>query len=83
MQTSRLLDRAAIVMGYREVKPKQRDVIVNLTDVWKIRVCSTTGPTGYGKSFCFMCLPRLYDGLLDTTGLIVVVVVTPLIAITS
>ena len=64
-------------MGYREVKPKQRDMIVNQMsgkDVFAVL------STGYGKSFCFMCLPRLYDGLLETTGLIVVVV-TPLIAV--
>ena len=50
------LDRAAIAMGYREVKPKQRDMIVNLMsgkDVFAVL------PTGYGKSFCFVSAKAL------------------------
>ena len=63
--------------GYRSLKEKQIEVIVNLVkgnDIFAVL------PIGYGKSLCNICRPKVYDCLLKTQGSIVIVV-TPLIAI--
>ena len=62
---------------YRSLKEKQTEVIVNLV---KGNNVFAVLPTGYGKSLCYICLPKVYDCLLKTQSSIVVVV-TPLIAI--
>ena len=71
------LDVARERMGFAELFPKQweaveafvsgRDVFISL-------------PTGYGKSFCYGCLPIVFNCLRDKTSSIVVVV-TLLVAI--
>jgi len=38
-------------------------------------------PTGFGKSLCYGCLPRVFDCLKGTKSKSVVVVVTPLLAL--
>ena len=46
--------------GYVEIKEKQRDAIlafISGKDVF------FSLPTGYGKSFCYQCLPLLFDTL--------------------
>ena len=70
-------ETAAQSLGYKELKEKQTEVLVNLlggNDVFAVL------PTGYGKSLCYTCLPKTYDILLQTTGSIVLVI-TPLTAI--
>ena len=41
----------------------------------------TAIPTGFGKSLCYGCLPRVFDCLKGTESKSVVVVVTPLLAL--
>ncbi len=38
-------------------------------------------PTGYGKSLCYILLPRLFDALRGVSGQSIVLVVSPLIAL--
>ena len=59
-------------LGYPSLRPYQHQVIENImkgTDVFAIL------PTGYGKSLCYLCLPRLFP-----SGS-VVIVVSPLKAL--
>ena len=68
---------ATEAIRYQSLKDKQREVIVNFVkgnDVFAVLL------TGYGKSLCYTCQPKVYDYLLGTQGSIVLVV-TPLIAI--
>jgi superfamily II DNA helicase RecQ len=68
---------AAAKLGYSSIKSKQMDVLTAFLagkDVFAIL------PTGYGKSFCFACLPLVYNRLLGKECSIVVVL-SPLTAI--
>ena len=68
---------AAKDLGYKYLKEKQLEVLVNFlsgNDVFAVL------PTGYGKSLCYTCLPKACDSLFQTEGSIVVVI-TPLTAI--
>jgi len=66
-------------VGYHSLKTEQqhravtafasgRDVLIAL-------------PTGFGKSLCYSCLPRVFDCLKGTESKPVVVVVTPLLVL--
>ena len=71
------LDVARERMGFAELFPKQREAVeafVSGRDVF------ISLPTGYGKSFCYGCLPIVFNCLRNKTSSIVVVV-TPLVAI--
>ena len=65
--------------GYAEIKDKQRDAILAFASGKDVFVSL---PTGYGKSFCYQCLPLLFDTLHShNVPTSIVVVVTPLAAI--
>ena len=72
MKESKILTAIKIAVKaarYRSLKEKQIEVIVNLVkgkDVFAML------PTGYGKSSCYICLPKVYDCLLKTQGSIVI-----------
>ena len=70
---------AAIELGYSLMKPEQVEVAVALIegrDVFAIL------PTGFGKSFCYACLPVAIDKCQKKErGYSIVVVVSPLVAI--
>ena len=68
---------AAESLGYDFLKPEKhlvskfllgRDVFVSL-------------PTGFGKSLCYGCLPRVFDSLEGMESKSILVVITPLIAL--
>ena len=52
-------------LGIKELKPLQEEVIFKFIQGL---------PTGFGKSFCYGCLPLVYDSLKAETGSIVIVV---------
>ena len=64
-------------VGELRLFPKQREVVEAFVCGRDVFVCL---PTGYGKSFCYGCLPIVFDCLRGQTSSIVVVV-TPLVAI--
>ena len=67
MDSSRKIEVAANdavkKLGYEKLKELQLEVItgiVNGHDVFAVM------PTGYGKSLCYGCLPRVFDTLYQT-----------------
>ena len=76
LDIDKALDIASRRMGYERF-PKQREAVEALISGRDVFVCSLTG---YGKSFCYGCLPIVFDCLRGQTSLIVIVVM-PLVAI--
>ena len=67
----------ASALGYPLLKDEQKTVLTNFIlgcDVFAML------PTGFGKSLCYACLPRVFHSLLGTTNSIVIVI-TPLTSI--
>ena len=77
MDVSTAVHIAAQNLGYTSLKDRQLEVIVNFlsgNDVFAVL------PTGYGKSLCYICLPKAFDYIHQKEGSIVIVV-APLTAI--
>ena len=74
-------NRAAIKLGYAMgMKKEQLEVVLAFlsgNDVFAVL------PTGFGKSLCYACLPFAFELLVETEEGPIVVVVTPLTAITK
>ena len=68
---------ASAELGYTLLKEKQKVVITQFVSG---RDVFAALPTGYGKSLCYDCLPRVFDDLRSSHGSIVVVV-SPLTAL--
>ena len=77
LDIDKALDVASRRMGYERLFPKQREAVEAFISGRDVFVCL---PTGYRKSFCYGCLPIVFDCLRGQTSSIVVVV-TPLVAI--
>jgi len=60
--------------------PKQREAVEAFISGRDVFVCFDRPAAIYGKSFCYGCLPIVFDSLRGQTSSIVVVV-TPLVAI--
>ena len=69
---------AAESLGYDSLKPEQQRVV---TEFVLGRDVFVALPTGFGKSLCYGCLPRVFDSLKGMENKSIVVVVTPLIAL--
>ena len=70
---------AAADLEYSQLKPEQLRVIVAFVSGRDVFVSL---PTGYGKSLCYSVLPGVFDRLKGAEKTSVVVVVSPLIALT-
>ena len=80
--TSEDIERAANTIskkfGHFSIKSEQLQVvssILNGRDVFAVL------PTGYGKSFCYSCLPYMFDTIAPIETPSIVIVVAPLTAI--
>ena len=65
------------VLGFKELKPKQKEVLEKFVGGKDIFVSL---PTGSGKSLCYWILPLVYNHLQETSNSIVLVV-SPLVAL--
>ena len=68
METGQAIESAAKRIGLTQLKPMQVEVIkafVSGNDVF------VSLPTGYGKSFCYVLLPLVFDLLLNRNGSLV------------
>ena len=70
--------RAAASLGYPQLKEEQEQALVHFANGHNVFVSL---PTGYGKSLCYVVLPRLFDMPRGTENTSIVVVVSPLIAL--
>ena len=68
---------ASAQLVYASLKDKQKAVITEFVSGKDVFAAL---PTGYGKSLCYGCLPRVFDDLRSSQGSIVVVV-SPLSAL--
>ena len=64
---------AAESLGYDSLKPEQQRVV---TEFVLGRDVFVALPTGFGKSLCYGCLPRVFDSLKGMESKSIVVVVT-------
>ena len=69
---------AAASLGYPALKPEQEEAI---TQFLMGRDVFVALPTGYGKSLCYCCLPRVFDRVRSVEEQSIVVVVSPLTAL--
>ena len=63
------IDSAVEAVGLEALKPLQREAIRLFTRGHDVFVSL---PTGYGKSYCFVLLPLVFDRMLGRSGSIVV-----------
>ena len=54
----RLSTAISLRLGYRELKPCQESAVKSFVSGKDVFV---SVPTGYGKSFCYSCLPWVFD----------------------
>ena len=73
------IHHAAVILGVKELRQEQKKVVFTLMDGRHDVFVSL--PTGFGKSFCFQCLPLIHDYLSGQKGSSIVLVVQPTAAI--
>lgn len=69
---------ACACLGVKTLKSLQKEVITEFVLGNDVFVAL---PTGFGKSFCYGCLPFVYDRLRGQCGSSIVLVVSPLISL--
>ena len=72
------IDLAVKKLGYKKLKDKQREAIVQFVNGHD---CFISLPTGYGKSVCYAVLPYLFDTLKQKKDSSTVLCVSPLISL--
>ena len=78
-RVSAVINSVAFRLEYPELKPFQESAVKSFVSGKDVFVSL---PTGYGKSFCYSCLPWVFDALNHKqTPYSMVVVVSPLIAL--
>ena len=75
------IQHAAAILGVKELRQEQKDVVYTLRMDRRHRDVFVSLPTGFGKSFCFQCLPLIHDYLSGRKGSSIVLVVQPTAAI--
>lgn len=72
-----IIVKAAGSLGYT-LKPEQKQALLKFVGGQDVFVSL---PTGFGKSLCYILLPRIFDLLRGVENKCVVIVVSPLIAL--
>ena len=72
-----IIVKAAGSLGYT-LKPEQKQALLKFVGGQDVFVSL---PTGFGKSLCYILLPRIFDLLQGVENKCVVIVVSPLIAL--
>ena len=79
---AREVEEVAVVatnrLGYKDLKPLQRQVIVDIINGYAVFAVLQTG---YGKTLCFASLPFVYDQVKPLAEPSIVIVLSPLIAL--
>ena len=74
-RTHQVIQEAFAKLGYNRVKPEQMTAIEVFLVVWIIL------PTGFGKSLIYSTLPIIFDTLICQDKKLIVVAVSPLLAL--
>ena len=72
------IDYAAGIVGVKTLKPQQREALLSFAlgkDVF------VSLPTGFGKSFCYVLLPPVFDHLRRCEETSIVLCISPLTAL--
>ena len=77
-EISAVVDEVSKKFGYKQATPDQKKAIVAFVSGSDVFVSL---PTGSGKSFCYWCLPDVFDKINSNSGQSIVLVVSPLIAL--
>ena len=72
-----IIVKAAGSLGYT-LKPEQKQALLKFVGGQDVFVSL---PTGFGKSLCYILLPRIFDLLRGVENKCIVIVVSPLIAL--
>ncbi len=72
-----IIVKAAGSLGYT-LKPEQKQALLKFVGGQDVFVSL---PTGFGKSLCYILLPRIFDLLRGVENKCVIIVVSPLIAL--
>ncbi len=72
-----IIVKAAGSLGYT-LKPEQKQALLKFVGGQEVLVSL---PTGFGKSLCYILLPRIFDLLRGVENKCVIIVVSPLIAL--
>lgn len=73
-----VIQKAALTLGYKQLKDKQEESIIEFA---KGRDVFVSLPTGYGKSLCYTILPKVFDLLRNADRKSMMLVVSPLVAL--
>ena len=71
MELEAAIDSAVEAIGLTALKPLQRQAVKSFCTGHDVFVCL---PTGYGKSYCFVLFPLVFDRVLGRNGSIVLCV---------
>ena len=77
-EVERAIDSSAAMLGFPELREKQKEAIRSFVGGVDTFVSL---PTGYGKSLCYSLLPFVYDFLRKRSNRSIVICVSPLTAL--
>ncbi len=60
------------------LKPEQKQAILSFAEGKDVFCCL---PTGYGKSFCYSLLPRVFDRMHNRNNCSIVICILPLVSL--
>ena len=73
-----IINKAACKLGFKRLEEEQRSSILQFARGKDVFVSL---PTGYGKSLCYIALPKVFDKIRKVRKKSIILVVSPLIAL--